>query len=772
MSHSVEKVITHIFDKVVIQNFINTVDANNSYYVFAGNHLDYEGNTVPEPSDSQQDLIANTYANMIFGKRVTTSDVKYMIRRENWESNTVYTMYEHDNEDLYSNNFYVVVDEGSFYHVFKCLYNNNGEPSTVQPDFAHSTQETDLFDANDGYYKTSDGYQWKYMYTIEQTTFDRFATASYIPVVANTEVVNAATDGSIDVIKVVSGGSRYDNNFESAFGSGDLRVSSNAAVLASYSSDVLYSLGQNRSIANSSGSVAVVASQANVTGTATTFTTDFQINDYVKVANSTAYEIKKIVSITNNTLMTISGNFSNSFTGANIAITYPFDASSANDYYNNCILYISAGMGSGQYKKIIDYVNDGEKKIAVIEEPFDTNPDTTSAYEVTPAIQVIGNGTETVNCVARALVNTAAANSIYEIQILERGEFYRSATANVLVSSVISVANTAELKPIISPFRGHGSMTAEELGSRWLGIAVKFANTEANSISIDNDFHTIGIIRNPQFANVELTIDRISDSNPGADGTFIPGEKVFQVSKLKLAGNVSVNTTTANVDGSGTDFSGLTTNDNVIINAGTSWYFGNVASITNTTQIVISSNCSFTNSAASIYLAKVQSNAYVATYLSPAVNVTNAYGFFTQNDQIIGTSSFATANIQNIAINDVDKNDEFLTFSQLSFAVGTLNGTFQEDETVWQGTSLANSTFTAKFHSMGESNTRLYYTNGHGMLANGILHSSESEASFTVTAKYNGDVVPGSGLPLYLQYGTEISRANNRTENIKIIVEF
>ena len=243
---------------------------------------------------------------MIFGKRVTINDLKLMVRRNNWETNTVYEMYEHDNDDLFNSNFYVVVDKGSYYHIFKCLYNNNGEPSIVEPNFAHASQESDLFDDNDGYYRTSDGYQWKYMYSIDVATFDKFATSDYIPVIANTVVQQAAIDGSIDVIKVESGGSRYDNHFKGNFKVNDLRVSSNSIALQSYSSDVLYSLGDNTDIANSSGSVTVSSGQSNIIGTSTTFTTDFAINDYVKVANSSTNEIRKIASITNNTLMTIS----------------------------------------------------------------------------------------------------------------------------------------------------------------------------------------------------------------------------------------------------------------------------------------------------------------------------------------------------------------------------------------------------------------------------------------------------------------------------------
>ncbi len=771
---AINTLVSKILKNHIAQQIVESVNepANTIYYVFAGNHVPYLTDDPPVPVNTTQVLVQDTYTNMIFGKRVTINDIKLMVKRNNWESGTIYEMYEHDVSDILDKNFFVVVDKGSFYHVFKCLFNNNGTPSLIQPDFAHAIQESDLFDVNDGYYRTSDGYQWKYMYSIDSTTFDKFATSEYIPVIANTEVSDAAVDGSIDVIKVESGGSRYDNHYRSNFKSGDLRVSSNSIALVSYSSDVMYSLGDNIDVANSSGSVAVTSGQSNIIGTSTLFTNDFSINDYVKIANSTAYEIKKIVSITNNTVMAISGNFSNSFATANVSVAYPLEANPANGFYQECVLLISSGTGDGQYKKIVDYVNDGIKKIAVLESSFSINPDTTSKYEVTPYLKIVGGGTETVNCTARALVNTAAANSVYEIQILDRGEFYKMATAEVLTSNVIAVANVAVLKPIISPFKGHGSDVNNELGATFLGISVKFSNTENGSVSVENDFRTIGILKDPLFANVSLTVNRISDSNPGADGTFIYNEKVYQIEKLKLAGNVAVSSTSANVDGTGTDFSGLSTNDTIIINSGTNWFIANVASVVNTTQITVSSDCSFTNSVSSIYLATITSEGYARNYEPTTLLVANSQGFFVQDSQIIGSSSFATALISNTASNGVAKNDQFLTYSQLSTFVGVLNGEFIEDEIIWQGTSYSNATFTAKYHSISNSNTALHYTNAVGFIEDGIVYGQTSESTFSVTTKYNGDLVFGSGLPIYLQYGGEVSRANNQTENIKIILEF
>jgi hypothetical protein len=771
MTHNARTLVTHIFRTHSAEQIIDSItNEANTYYLFAGNHLTYDsGDSSPStPNNSVDCLNANTYMNMTFGKKITSSDVLPMIARYNWTANTVYTMYEHDNADLLSNTFYVNVDAGEYQHVFKCLFNNNGANSTIQPDFASSTQESNLFDTDDGYYETSDGYQWKYMFSIPHATFDKFATSDFIPVVANTEVTDAAIDGSIDVIKVETGGYRYDNYFNSVFASGDLRVSSTASELSGISSERLYSLGSYRSSANSAGSVSVTASQSNITGTSTTFTSDYEVGDYVKVANSTAEETKRISAITNNTLMTISGAFTNTFTGANTSLTFPYVSSASNDFYNDCMIKIVAGTASGEYRRIVDYVNDGNKKIAVLESKFTVNPDTTSRYQVSPRVMIYGDGGQTTNCEARAIVNSAAANSVYKIEVLERGAGYIKATANVLYSNVIPVSNTADIKPIVSPPGGHGYDVSHELGVSNLGISVNFANGESNTISTDNDFRMIGIMKEPLFANVNITMKKLSDNSSGSDGTFLVNEKVYHFDYKRLAGTISVSTTANTANGTSTDlYDSLIVGDDIIIRSGNSWMLSNVSSTTNATHITIGSNAVFTNTAAYIYIANLCAEAYVTQVTSGTLTLTNVSSFFETNNKIIGTSSHAIANVANVAINGINKDNGFDTFNQMTFFTGTVDGTFIEDEVVYQGNlSSAN----ARFHS-GNS-TSLYVTNMFGNITTGTIVGVDSGAVFTATTKYNGEIVPTSGQVIYLQNGSKVSRANTQTETIKVIVEF
>ena len=773
-----EKFITSNLRVQQAKQLVDSLSGANTsieYYSFVGNHVTYPSgdSVIPVPNDSIDCISSNVYQNMIFGKKIDDSDVSFMIRNVPWESNTVYTMYEHDNPTLLSNDFFTIVSEGSYYYVYKCLFNNGDSPSTVQPTFASSTQETDLFDSDDGYYRTSDGYQWKYLYTIPSATYTKFATSEYAPVVVNTAVTAAAVNGAIDVIKVESGGARYDNFFSSIFGEGDLRVTANIVGLSAYTNR-MYSLGSNRSTSNIAGSIAVTNGQLNVVGTSTSFTTALDVGDYIKIQNSTASEIRKISSITNNTLLTVSTSWTNSFSGANASITYPFEANDANDFYNYCILKIVAGTGSGQYRTINDFVNDGAKKIVILDSEFSTPPDTTSRYEISPGIAIYGSGTETVNAVGRALINSSSSNSVYAIEMLSRGEGYMKATANVTVASPVGVTAVANLKPIISPPKGHGADITNELGAYAVGISIQFQNNESSRITTDNDYRQIGIIKNPSFANVELNIVQPGNSGvAGGEGSFLENETIRQFTMVQINGTVSINTTSSNVVATNTDLTeSVAVADAIVVKSGNNWFTANVSSITNSTHMVLTTNGVFVNTAAYFYKANLLASAEILTVSAGLMYVSTNTGTFTSGKKIIGLDSYAVANVANVQINNEDVSSGINTFRQMTYYTGTKTGTFTADETIYQTTANNRS---AKFHSSNNisGTDYLYVTNQFGIFdAGATLVGETSNAVFTITNKYNGDVHPQSGEIVYLQNGSAISRSNTQTEKIKIVIEY
>lgn len=414
--------ITHNLRRQAAQQFIDSVDAGNDvYYVFIGKSAPFQDENNPDqPYDTVQQVHLDAYSDMIAGKLVTSADAKLMIPRYDWTANTVYDIYAHDDATLLNKQFYVLVTQGTNHSVFKCLSNNNRNPSLVPPD-VYSTSPEDMV------YETTDGYQWKYMYSINDTVFRKFATSKFIPVTPNANVSANAVSGSLDHIQVTYGGSSYNS-----YGSGIIQV-------------------------------AAVNGNARV----------FQV-EATKSANT--------------------------------------------DFFKNCAFKLTSGTGAGQQRLISEYVVSGSLRSIVVDTPFDILPDIYSTYEISPAVVISGDGS---GFVGRGLVNAASSNSIYKVEITSPGNNYTYATTTILANTG-GVSNSAVLKPIKSPQNGHGYDVAAELGARHLCIS-----TTLNSDDVDNDdrlldtndYRTIGLIKNPLFANVNITFT--SETQAFVDGEIV-----------------------------------------------------------------------------------------------------------------------------------------------------------------------------------------------------------------------------------------------------------
>ena len=160
------------------------------------------------PVDSVQDEFSY-FDDFLAAKKVTTSDVSYVIPRRNWVTGTVYDYYRHDYGNritgttttqtansgastLWDATFYVI---SSTYNVYKCLDNNSGANSTVEPTGTSTSILT-----------TGDGYKWKYMYTLSAAQQTNFLSTDFMAVATNSTVSSAAVDGAVNIVKIKSAG--------------------------------------------------------------------------------------------------------------------------------------------------------------------------------------------------------------------------------------------------------------------------------------------------------------------------------------------------------------------------------------------------------------------------------------------------------------------------------------------------------------------------------------------------------------------------------------
>ena len=146
-------------------------------------------NTPPTPTDSIYTSVSCWRSAMAL-KRVAESEAKLVIPRHDWIVGTVYTQYDNRSENIYGSNFYALTIPEN--NVYLCISNNKGAASTIKP----SGTSTNIFE-------TSDGYKWKYMYSLTDNDLLRFFTQEYMAVNNNPNIRNTAAGGSIENFEII-----------------------------------------------------------------------------------------------------------------------------------------------------------------------------------------------------------------------------------------------------------------------------------------------------------------------------------------------------------------------------------------------------------------------------------------------------------------------------------------------------------------------------------------------------------------------------------------
>lgn len=665
--------------------FIESV-SSNQFYFYAGNHLN--PNTIAQPYDNPQNIVLDSYYSMIFGKKITESNLQLMVKRYDYVANTVYAQYDHSDPDLLDSNFYVIVHEGSQYDVFKCLDNNQGSPSTIIP--SRSYVSTD----NDDFYFPNDGYRWKYMYSVDEGTASQFSTTDYFPVFVDPGVRDKAVTGAIDVISVRSTGKGYSNYLNGSFGVGDIRLNGNP---------LRYGL--------------------SVEGTKTT-----------------------------------------------------------NGFYDACWLYIESGPGAGQYRQINTFVSNNTTNYVTLTEAFDPSdlPENTSSFEIYPSVLISGDGNQTSNAHARAIINPSG-NTVDHIEMLDRGVGYRTASATVMYSASVGVSEDAEVYPIYSPTNGHGYNPPSELGGHYVCVGVKFSGTEANTVPVDNDYSQLGILKNPKFNNVGITSNDLNQQ-------FSINELVYKIEPVQLAGYASTvrnanNQLTNQLVIDAVDPSKVVKiGDQLLVSFSDSYQIANVASV-NDTSIYLNANATFdtiSEYSANVYLANATSSGLVDGFSANNVVLTNCDSDFSVGDMFIGVETGTVGTIDSIMVNGSNK--AFNTFLQAYTYIGSMvQGNFVPDELVSQTATAVSS---ARFHSIADDidtgTKRIYVTHQLGVFNTSVddpgltdeIVGQDSGAIASLTNKYLPDLVFGSGEVIYVENISVITRADEKTEVFKIVLNF
>lgn len=173
----------------------NYPNPHDYFYVFLSRPLEWAAEpTPPTPVDARADDSA-IKRNILGVKKVNPSDVALLVDRINWTTDTVYTQYD-DTVNMAGTDFYAFNDEN--FRIYKCLSNDNGNPSTVKPSFSEVGPKT-----------LSDGYIWQLMYEVPAADRVKFLTADYIPVKFYGTSTRFDHNGTISEIILDDQGSSY-----------------------------------------------------------------------------------------------------------------------------------------------------------------------------------------------------------------------------------------------------------------------------------------------------------------------------------------------------------------------------------------------------------------------------------------------------------------------------------------------------------------------------------------------------------------------------------
>ena len=192
-----------ILNALWLYNTISGENPSNYLYTFIGRTAPWPVESEPPmPYDNVSNYI-DLWKNMISLKRVNYTDMTLAIRKIVWTAGTVYNMYD-DKDPLLDEEDYYVVNSSN--QVYKCIYNNNGAPSTVEPN------SNSLIP-----WETSDGYKWQLMYKISDADVTKWNNDKVLPVKIleadddsiQWQVQSNAVPGTIDAIVIDNGGSGY-----------------------------------------------------------------------------------------------------------------------------------------------------------------------------------------------------------------------------------------------------------------------------------------------------------------------------------------------------------------------------------------------------------------------------------------------------------------------------------------------------------------------------------------------------------------------------------
>lgn len=251
-------IITDDFKRRFVQRIIDDIaDSAEHYYIGIGRSQQWDSSDNPTTAVNTLGEQRNLRLSLQSLKKA--ENVSFVVPRYNWISGSIYSAWDNNQAGYPTNPYYVLTDVNA---VYICLQQGRDATgavvaSTIKPTGVSTTA-----------FRTSDGYVWKFLYTISASLANSYLSANYMPVrlvdsagpsdpAIDQEqygIQQAAIPGQISSITVTAGGSGYtsaptvsiigDGNSATAFAT----ISSGAVVrveLKDSAAGVLFRPGHN-----------------------------------------------------------------------------------------------------------------------------------------------------------------------------------------------------------------------------------------------------------------------------------------------------------------------------------------------------------------------------------------------------------------------------------------------------------------------------------------------------------------------------------------------
>jgi hypothetical protein len=389
---------------------------------------------------------------------------------------------------------------------------------------------------------------------------------------------------------------------------------------------------------------------------------------------------------------------------------------------------------------------------------------------------------------------------------------------------------------MISPVQGHGSNSEFELGAQYTAVSTSFGNSfnEGYNLPGVGEFRIAGLIRDPKFNNVYLTIndyDRVKLGMTGSN-TFSLGEVVYQAN---IATGIVVFSNTSLVE--------LKQVQGTFDNTAVDLTITGLTSATTSLLANVNVNQFVTLSNSIVRQESTDASGSILSSNSTTLRLTDVSGTFQSNLVVYDTVSNAYANVTAVKIANNTKTFSFGYFNQIarvtlsqsttSFiddenvemrtSIGTKigsglvysanndidliitspSGSFTINERIDQGTSAngvligANSTHLKLTNVRGSFTNTTITGNSSGVTASvtstdrvllladieGLLAESTNNYIIGLTSNSVGyvenpntivqpNLVRNTGSVLYIENVSPVTRTNISTETVKLVIKF